>query len=203
MTRQEKKSIIPDASTFSQAAEVFVEARSTLGPTCKLRTHEERITYDTSGDRPYVNFFNQTAYKVLTPLGAHALDLTIRRHCCTTGQKLHPPPQELFLQIMTIMATHKKEQAEPHCQICGDLLHEKANCPSRNLYNATTDTKRNNATKKADGIATKPTVVKAGQVVCQVFMRKNGACNYKQCQFSHRCPHCNKKSTHTKTCSRP
>jgi hypothetical protein len=196
-TAAEKKHIPSQSSEFSVAAEVLLEGRALFAPLAAAND----VVFDISQDRAWASYFYLWSYLLMTALGVHLYDCTIRQYCAVHGRAIWPPPWEIATELSGIMNQHRLPSLSPHCLTCGQMAHTVKSCPERMIFHPTKAIKQSQA-RSAIGAILPPQQANFVQA-CSKFMAKPfKTCKSGSCQFSHKCTVCQGNGSHNKGCSR-
>ena len=179
-----KRNKIPaDYGEYSALLSIIMEARSIF----QVPTR--------NGDVEFSTFMRDYAYKFLSPIGAFAVDETIR----SQNSIWWPPSAKASLKIAFLISIWKKPEAAS-CHTCGALEHTQEFCSNsalifaKPLPSGRSPNMNNSLPREYKPINERE--------LCKHFISKRGECTRSNCVFNHKCPSCNWIKKHKNTCNR-
>jgi len=181
-------------------------AYSVCWDTYLLLLHEIHPTLDLNPYRLHSAYMRDHAFIYLTPLGAYAVDKTIRKYAALHNKPLHPISPHVQSHITALF--HHHARTITFCIVCGEGNHEVAQCPDKEKL-------RRSDWQQPTSRHTKPPPPQkhsrqggppSSRVPCRQFSTRQG-CTFSAkpagCRFAHTCTVCKQSNRHTPNCARP
>ena len=183
-----RRSKIPgDYAEYSRLLSILMEARSIFGLQVAC------------GDNQYTVFMRDYVYRLLTPVGAFAVDELVR----SSNAAWWPLNSITLAKLPFLVAIHKKDAKT--CIKCGAVEHTMEFCPNGELiYHAKVPQKTFHKTPPPyQNIQQRPTPGPAqDKPLCRWFMETPDNCRNRNCKFNHKCPACTWIKKHRPGCTR-